>query len=143
MLADSQLLMPDVWSWEVSPVAREVFVSIHKSVGIHMLCDLQVVWDRTPGEMLVCSERGKKKDKRSHLGGESTEKRSVIYLTAKQQEANILQENMEKIDATGPDAMFGDNNMNFDLKLKQFKVNVDELKEKISRQVFCEWVKDW
>jgi hypothetical protein len=45
---------------------------------------------------------------RSHLGGESTEKRSVIYVIAKIQEARMHQHQMEKLDATGPDATFGD-----------------------------------
>ncbi len=55
---------------------------------------------------------------RSHLGGESTEKRSVIYVTAKIQEARMRQHQIEKLDATRPDAMFGDNNINFDLQLE-------------------------
>ncbi len=52
---------------------------------------------------------------RSHLGGESTEKRSVIYVTARIQEARMRQHQMEKLDATGPGAMFGDDDINFDL----------------------------
>ncbi len=54
---------------------------------------------------------------RSHLGGESTEKRSVIYVTAKIQEARMRQHQKEKLNATGPDAMFGDDNINFNLQL--------------------------
>ncbi len=53
-----------------------------------------------------------KDEVRSHLGGESTEKRSVIYATAKIQEARMRQHQMEKLDATGPDATFGDDNIN-------------------------------
>ena len=46
------------------------------------------------------------KDKvRSHLGGESTEKKSVIYITAKIQEARMCHHQMEKLAATRPDAM--------------------------------------
>jgi hypothetical protein len=72
-----------------------------------------------------------KKDNRSHLDGTTTEKRSVIYMTAKQQETKSLREKMEKIDATGPNAMFGDDDMSFDLQLEQFGVNTNALKETI------------
>ncbi len=41
---------------------------------------------------------------RSHLGGESTEKRSVVYVTAKIQESRMHQHQMEKLDPTGQDA---------------------------------------
>jgi hypothetical protein len=58
-----------------------------------------------------------KKGNRSHLGGASTEKRSVIHMTAKHLKAKSLRDKMEKIDATGPNAMFGDDDMNFDLSL--------------------------
>jgi hypothetical protein len=64
----------------------------------------------------------------SHLGAGSTEKRSVIYVTAKIHEARMRQHEMEKTDATGTDAMFGDDNINFDLQLEKFGVNRDILK---------------
>jgi hypothetical protein len=81
--------------------------------------------------------------RRSHLGGESTEKRSVIYVTAKIQEARMHQHQMEKVDATGPDAMFGDDNINFDLQLKKFDVNTGILKEPAVQRIFHAWVEDW
>ena len=46
-----------------------------------------------------------KTDKRSHLGGKSIEKRSVIYITAKQQEGRLKLEQNEKIDAVGRTAI--------------------------------------
>jgi hypothetical protein len=80
---------------------------------------------------------------RSHLGGESTEKRSVIYVTAKIQEARLRKHQMEKLDATGPDATFGDDNINFDLQLKKFGVNTGILKEPAVQRIFRAWVEDW
>jgi hypothetical protein len=80
---------------------------------------------------------------RSHLGGESTEKRSVIYVTAKIQEARMRQHQMEKLDATEPDATFGDDNINFDLQLKKFGVNTGKLKEPAVQCIFHAWVEDW
>jgi hypothetical protein len=84
-----------------------------------------------------------KKDKRSHLSGESNEKRSVIYISAKQQEAKSLREKMEKIDASGPNAMFGDDDMNFDLQLEEFGVDTNALKGPATECVFHAWVEDW
>ena len=36
---------------------------------------------------------------------------------------------MEKLDATGKDAMFGEDDINFDLQLEKFGVNTSKLKE--------------
>ena len=48
----------------------------------------------------------------------------MIYVTAKIHEARMRQHAMEKVDATGADAMFGDDNINFDLQLEKFGVNM-------------------
>jgi hypothetical protein len=80
---------------------------------------------------------------RSHLGGESPKKRSVIYVTAKIQEARMCQHQMEKLDATRPDAMCGDDDINFDLQLKKFGVNTGILKEPAVQCIFHLWVEDW
>ena len=50
---------------------------------------------------------------------------------------------MEKIDASGPNAMFGDDDMNFGLQLKQFGVDTHALREPATEHVFHAWAKDW
>jgi hypothetical protein len=50
---------------------------------------------------------------------------------------------MEKLDATGHNAMFGDDNSNFDLQLKTFGVDMGALKELLIERVFWAWVEDW
>ncbi len=97
-----------------------------------------------PAERCWSEVKQVKKDKRSQLSGESTAKRSVIYISAKQQEAKkSLREKMEKIDASGPNAMFGDDDMNFDLQLEEFSVDINALKEPATERVFGAWVEDW
>jgi hypothetical protein len=96
-----------------------------------------------PAERCWSAVKQVKKDERSHLGGASTEKRSVIYMNAKQQEAKSLREKMEKIDAIGPNAMFGDDDMNFNLQLEQFGVNTNALIEPATERIFCSWLEDW
>lgn len=49
-----------------------------------------------------------KSGKRSNLSGRTVEKRAVLYTTARINDARIEREAMEKIDAVGPNAMFGD-----------------------------------
>ena len=49
-----------------------------------------------------------KDGKRSHMGDGSTEKRAIVYTTARVNEARIRQQALEKIDCSEPDAMFGD-----------------------------------
>ncbi len=50
---------------------------------------------------------------------------------------------MEQLDATGPDAMFGDGNINFNLQLGKFGVNTGILKEPAAQGIFCAWMEDW
>jgi hypothetical protein len=80
---------------------------------------------------------------RSHLGGESTEKRSVIYVTAKIHEERMRKLAMEKLDATGADAIFGDDDINFNLQLEKFGVNTNILKEAAVEHIFRSWVEEW
>ena len=50
---------------------------------------------------------------------------------------------MEKIDASGPKAMFGDDDINFDLQLEKFGVDTNALREPATEHVFHAWVQDW
>ncbi len=75
------------------------------------------MWDRTSREGWAAVKTVKNL-KKSHLGGESTEKRSVIYITAKQQEVRLNLAQNEKHDAERPNAMFCDGNINVDLQLE-------------------------
>ncbi len=67
----------------------------------------------------------------------------MIYVTAKIHEARMRQHEMEKLDATGADAMFGDEDINFDLQLEKFGVNTDILKEPAVERIFRLWVEEW
>ncbi len=49
---------------------------------------------------------------------------------------------MEKMDATGHNAMFGDEDINFDLQLKTFGIDMGALKEPPIERVFWAWVED-
>ncbi len=84
-----------------------------------------------------------KDGKRSHLSGELTEKRTVLFVSSKISQARILCDHMEKLDATGHNAMFGDDDINFDLQLKTFGVDMGALKEPPIEHVFWAWVEDW
>ena len=52
-----------------------------------------------------------KSGKRSHMSAESIEKRTILYGTARVTEARMRQSTLERDDATGPSAMFGDDDM--------------------------------
>ncbi len=84
-----------------------------------------------------------KDGKRSHLSGESTEKRTVLFVSSKISQARILCDCMEKLDATGHNAMFGDDDINFELQLETFGVDMGALKEPPVKCVFQAWVEDW
>jgi hypothetical protein len=81
--------------------------------------------------------------KRSHLSSESAEKRTILFVSFKISQAQIQYDHMEKLDATRHNAMFGDDNIKFDLQLKSFGVDMGALKEPPIKRVFWAWVEDW
>jgi hypothetical protein len=66
---------------------------------------------------------------RSHLSGKLTEKRSILFVFLEISQAQIKCEHMENLDATRYTAMFGDNDINFDLELESFGVEMGPLRE--------------
>jgi len=84
-----------------------------------------------------------KTGKRSHMSGESTEKRSILYVSAKIQQSRIMCDRFEKLDATENNAMFGDDDINFDMQLERFDVDTGALKEPAVERIFRAWVEDW
>ena len=84
-----------------------------------------------------------KTGKRSHMSGESTEKRSILYVSAKIAQSRVQCDRLEKLDATGNNAMFGDDDINFDMQLEQFGVDMGALKEPAVERIFRAWVEDW
>ncbi len=53
------------------------------------------------------------------------------------------QHEMETLDATGADAMFGDDDINFNLQLEKFGVRAGMLNEPAVERIFRSWVGDW
>jgi hypothetical protein len=52
-----------------------------------------------------------KSGKRCHLSGDSVEKQAVLYTTSRINEARVRRAEMERIDAPGPNAMWGDDDI--------------------------------
>ena len=52
-----------------------------------------------------------KTGKRSHMSGESTEKRAILYSSALVNTARVRRKELERIDAVGPSAMFCDDDI--------------------------------
>ena len=85
-----------------------------------------------------------KDGKRSHLSGESTKKRSIIFVTAKITQSRIKCDRLDGLDATGNNKdMFTDDDINFDLQLEKFGVDLVALKQVPPKRVFRAWVEDW
>jgi hypothetical protein len=82
-----------------------------------------------------------KDGKRSHIGSDSLEKRAIVFMSAKMREARIANQHLEKVDA-GPNAMFRDDDINFDLQLEKFGVDIAQMKQPVKR-VFRAWVEEW
>ena len=61
-----------------------------------------------PYERNWAAVKNVKMGKRQNLGGDSVDKRSILYLTALINESRLNREANEKIDAEGPTAMFCD-----------------------------------
>ncbi len=59
-----------------------------------------------------------------------------MFVSSKISQAQIQCDRMEKLDAAGHNAMFGDDDTNFDLQLKSFGVDMGALKEPAIKHVF-------
>ncbi len=99
-------------------MAREVFSSIYSCVGIcRVSCNIKLC-GIGPAERSWGGVKQIKDGVRSHMGAESTEKRSVIYVTAKIQESRMQQEQMEKCAATTGNAQAKGNDIHYPIFLK-------------------------
>ena len=108
-----------------------------------MSCYIQALWDRS-AERSWGGVKNIKTGKRSHMSGESTEKRSILYVSAKiPQQSRIMCDRFEKLDATENNAMFGDDGINFDMQLERFDVDTGASKEPAVERIFRAWVEDW
>ena len=67
-------------------------------VGCHVTSKLCGIG---PAERSWGGVKNIKKGKRSHMSGESTEKSSILYVSAKIQQSRIMCDRLEKLDATG------------------------------------------
>ena len=82
-----------------------------------------------------------KTGKRSHLSGTSTEKRSILFVSAKVTHSRIKSDQLEGLDARGD--TFGDDDINFNSQLEKFGVDMAALKNVPIQRIFCAWVEDW
>ncbi len=96
-----------------------------------------------PAERSWGGVRQVKDGKKSQLSGESTEMRCILFVSSKISQARIKCECMENLDAMGHIAMFGDDDINFDLELKSFGVEMGPLREPAVERIFRAWVEDW
>jgi hypothetical protein len=101
----------------------------------------KTLWDRSSQEWGGVKQI--KDGKRSHLSGASTQKRTILFVSSKISQARTLCDRMEKLDSMGHNAMFGDEDINFDLQLESFDVDMGALKELAIEHVFRAWVEDW
>ena len=106
-----------------------------------MPCYIKTLWDRSSQEWGGVKQI--KDGKRSHLSGASTEKRTILFVSSKISQAQIKCECMEDLDAMRHNAMFGDDDINFDLELESFGVEMGPLREPAVECVFRAWVEDW
>jgi hypothetical protein len=81
-----------------------------------------------------------KDGKRSHLSADATEKQSVLYTTARITEARITRHHFEALDYQGPSAMWGEDDVNFDLQLESFGIDSAALAAPVSNRVFRAWI---
>jgi hypothetical protein len=71
------------------------------------------------------------------------EKRSILFVTLKVLQSQIQCKQLEKLDATGKDDMFVDDDINFNLQLDKFGEDLLALKDVPVERIFRAWVEDW
>ena len=78
-----------------------------------------------------------KTGKRSHLSDESTEKRSIIFANAKVTQGRMKSDRLQGLDVRGANVSFGDDDINFDLQLERFGVDMEALKHVACANLSC------
>ncbi|KAL3792260.1 hypothetical protein ACHAW5_001086 [Stephanodiscus triporus] len=69
-----------------------------------------------------------KTGKRPHLSSDKLRKQGTLYTSANIHRARIKRDNLEKPNCDTPDALWGDDDEQFDLGLEKWSVNVEELR---------------
>jgi hypothetical protein len=129
----NSFLWPEKYSFPYTIVLRYVGCRVTSN----KLCGIG------PAERSWGGVKNIKTGKRSHMSGESTEKRSILYVSAKIQQSRIMCDRLEKLDAKENDAMFGDDDINFDMQLERFDEDTGALKEPAVEHIFRAWVEEW
>ena len=73
----------------------------------------------------------------------STEKRSIIFANAKVTQGLMKSDRLQGLDVRGDNVSFGDDDINFNLELEKFGVDMEALKHVPICRVFRAWVEDW
>ena len=85
-----------------------------------------------------------KSGKRSHLSSDKLLKQGTLYTSSNICRARIKREELEKPDCTSHQAVWGDDDEQFDVGLEKWGVDVDSLKKPLGpRRLFRCWVEDW
>ena len=85
-----------------------------------------------------------KSGKRSHLSSDKLLKQGTLYTSSNICRARIKREELEKPDCTSHQAVWGDDDEQFDLGLEKWGVDVDSLKKPLGpRRLFRCWVEEW
>ena len=136
--------------WNVADVVDGKSYLWHEKYSLPYTEVLGYVACRTTSKILGigAAERGwgdakeMKDGKRSHMSAIKTEMQSIIYTTARLDEARHKRIEMEKITA-GKGAQWGDDDVDLDLGLEKFGVNVAALKDGPPKRLFHCWIEDW
>ena len=84
-----------------------------------------------------------KTGKRSHLSSRAAEMQSIIYSTARINEARIRELEFENNVAGEASKMWSDDDINFDLMLENFGVDTTVLRSVSRKRIFKCWFEDW
>lgn len=85
-----------------------------------------------------------KTGKRAHLSSDKVKKQGALYTSANVRRARIKTKELEKTGVLLPDAVWGDDDEQFDLGLEKWGVDVQELKKPLGpRRLLRCWIEDW
>ena len=95
-------------------------------------------------QALICT-KGILTAGRGHLGGEKIECLSMIFTAYKLDKAKFRQRQLEGIECSSKNAVWGDDDEQFDLALEQFGVDVSKLHDTptCSKRICNCWLEDW
>jgi hypothetical protein len=138
--------------WNSEPAVQDKSYVFHEKYSLKVMTVLGYVACRVTSKVLGIGTEERswgdvkqlKTDKRSHLSVADIEQQIVIFGAASMHKARIGREEAEKLDHNNSSKFWTDVDVEYDLGLKKYGVDVEDLQHPLTpARFFRGWIEDW